>query len=96
MGLIDDKKIVVKSVKYVLGLKIDDSKNALHKEQLENYAIDDFKAGVSFAETEFQSIMLNLVQSIFDYERESLEMINSYDRTPESVLEQFIIKYKTT
>jgi hypothetical protein len=49
-----------------------------------------FYRGINFAETEIKGVLLELIESIFTYERENLDMINSYDRTPESVLETFI------
>lgn len=97
MGLIGDKK--VKDFKW----KANEEVNCPTTEQISIfpksyiYAAfnDGINKGIEFSETEFQDIMLKLIQSIFKYERESLETINSYDRTPEQVLKKFIIKYKS-
>ena len=55
----------------------------------------DFKAGVEFAETEYESILLELIESIFDYEKESGSKIIEFGREPETILEQFIIAKKS-
>lgn len=50
-----------------------------------------FEKGVEFAENEYQSILLNLIESIFDYEKESGSKIIEFDRTPKQVYEEFTI-----
>ena len=49
-----------------------------------------FEKGVEFAENEYQTILLNLIESIFNYEKESGSKIIEFDRTPQSVLEIYI------
>ena len=55
-----------------------------------------FEKGVEFAEKEYESILLELIESIFNYEKESGSKIIDFDRTPEFVLEGFIVQKKST
>lgn len=54
-----------------------------------------FEKGVEFAEAEYQSILLNLIESIFDYEKESGSRICDFDRSPQTIYEQFVITKKS-
>ena len=51
--------------------------------------------GIEFAEVEYQKILLELIESIFDYEKESGSKIIEFGREPETILEQFIITKKS-
>lgn len=52
--------------------------------------------GIDFAESEYEGILLELIESIFAYEKESGSKIIEFDRTPEFVLEGFIVNKKST
>ena len=56
---------------------------------------DGVLKGIEFAEAEYQKILLELIESIFDYEKESGSKIIEFDRTPEIILEQFIVTKKS-
>ena len=96
MNLINTKKTIVESVLYSKKVCTQSKiTNNVPLERFMNYSISDFKAGVAFAEKEYQSILLELIESIFNYEKESGSKIIEFDRTPETILEQFIITKKS-
>ena len=89
MKLIDEEKVDVASLEnsklhYIMAFS-----EELHKD-----ADIDFKKGVQFAETELSNLAIELIESIFDYEKESKSRICEFDRTPESVFEKFIEQRK--
>ena len=69
------------------------------KEFPQSYMIASFSDGVirgiEFAEAEYQKILLELIESIFDYEKESGSKIIEFGREPETILEQFIVTKKS-
>ena len=61
------------------------------KHQLSVFDMCGFDLGVSFSENEYENILMNLIQSIFDYENQSGSKIIDFDRTPKQVYEEFVI-----
>jgi len=56
---------------------------------------DGINKGINYAENEYKNILLELIESIFNYEKESGSKIIEFDRNPETILDQFIITKKS-
>lgn len=85
MKLIDEEKVNDIAVKYA-----DVVWGENYVTECKNYHIDGVKYGVQFAETELSNFVIELIESIFDYENESKSRICEFDRTPQEVFEKFI------
>ena len=73
---------------YTDSLKLNHSNN-VGKSQFEEYAQTDFIAGAEFAR---ERIAREVIESIFNYEKESNSKIIDFDRTVEDVLKIYLEK----